>query len=57
MPVPESKTERGIALRGLSPGGLNPAPTDPSMPTAELSAVGICLPSECLRMYEQRREP
>ena len=55
MPAPESKTKRGIVPRVLSPGGLSPAPTDSSMPTAELPAVGICLPSECLRMHEQSR--
>ena len=38
------------------PGGLNPVPTDPFMPTAESSAVGICLPAERLRMYELEEE-
>ena len=55
MLAPESKTKSGIALRVLSPGGLSPAPIDSSMPTAELSAVGICLPAERLRELEQRR--
>ena len=55
MLAPESKTRSGIALRVLSPGGLSPAPTDSSMPTAELSAVGICLPAEQLQEPEQSK--
>ena len=44
MPAPETKS--GSALRGLSPGGLNPAPADPSQPTAESSAVGLRFAAE-----------
>lgn len=44
MPAPE--TGSGSALRGLSPGGLNPAPSDPSQPTAESSAVGLRFAAE-----------
>ena len=43
MPVPESKTREA-------------SPCDPSMPTAELAAVGICLLAERLRMHEQSSE-
>ena len=44
MPAPENKSDS--ALRGLSLGGLNPAPSDPSQPTAESSAVGFRLAAE-----------
>ena len=58
MSARESKTESGIALRGISLGSLeilrqlaNPLSTA----EADLSAVDICLPLECLRVHEQRR--
>ena len=48
--------KRGIVLRGISLGSLEilRQPVHP-LPTAESSAVGICLPAEHLRMHEQRR--